>query len=361
MARFSLFTSRSERERRPVRPSLETLEDRLVPSTMAGEYNDGIWRYDTNTGWSRITTALASTIDVPNPVDVDDAGDVYVAYSNGLWRWSAATASWSHPSNLPLDGFQVTASGIFYGDFGTQGVWRWDPSTNGWAHLSNLNPYRIAVSDSDAFFGIFSSGTWRWTPTAGWSLLTANQPDAVLHSFATDTAGDFVGIFSSGVPASQAGTWRWSPTTGWAHLSTSAPNSMAVSANGAIFEDRGTNGIWSAAPGATSFNKIDSTSYFGPASLTALPDGSLYVKRLVSGDPHYTGWYWNASAPGLGLVKFLPIVDAVFAEAIGKDGDIFFDDDTTPATGTGYFSLQSAYHLLGGLNTQQPFYLASQR
>jgi hypothetical protein len=335
------------------RPQLETLEDRLVPSTMAGSYADGIWRYDTTTGWARISTRQATQL------DVDDAGNIYGAFSDGLWRWSAATASWSHPSSLTVNQFQVTASGIFYGDFKGSGLWRWDPSTNGWAHLTNLDPVQdgMVVSDSDAFFGSFFTGTpgsWRWTPTAGWSLLTTSLPDQIQ----TDAAGDFVGLFNTLVPVTQRGTWRWNPTAGWTRLSIREPFSIAVSANGAIFEDRGDTGIWRMAPGALSFTQIDSTSDHG-AFLATLPDGSLFASRLVTGDRHLTGWYWSASEPGFGVFKFLPDTDPILLEGIGKDGDLFFIDQS--ASGTGYVSGQSTYHLLGGLNTQEPTALASQR
>jgi hypothetical protein len=331
---------------------LETLEDRLVPSTMAGVYADGTWRYDTTAGWSHISTQQALQL------DVDDAGNVYGKFSDGLWRWSAATASWAHPSSLTTEQFQVTASGIFYGDFGSNGVWRWDPGTNSWAQLSNLNPISIAVSDSDAFFGRFDSGSvgsWRWTPTAGWSLLTAYRPDKMQ----TDAAGDFVGLFSSLVPSSQAGTWRWSPTAGWAHLSTSVSFLWAVGANGAIFQDRTPTGIWRAAPGASSFSQLDTIDDIN-AALMALPDGSLFAERFVSGDGHITGWYWNSGLPGFGLFKFITIDQSVVG-AIGKDGDLFFTDSTTGASGTGNFSGPSGYRVLGGLNTQIPLLLASQR
>jgi hypothetical protein len=335
-----------------VRPSLETLEDRLVPSTMAGAYPDGVWRYDMTAGWNHISTRQATQL------DVDDAGDVYGAFSDGLWRWSAATASWSHPSSLTVNQFAVTASGILYGDFKGSGLWRWDPSTAGWAHLSNLHPTAIAVSDSDAFFGSFSTGSvgiWRWTPTAGWSLLTANQSGNIF----TDTTGDFVGVFSAPVPTAQQGTWRWNPTAGWAHLS-SVPTTVVVSANGTIFEERFSKGLWRAAPGVTSFTQLDAISDDSSSSLAALPDGSLFADRSVTGDIRYTGWYWNSSEPGFGVFKFLPNSDGLIEEGIGKDGDLFFFDNGG-ASGTGYWSPQSTYHSLGGLNTQLPFFLASQR
>jgi hypothetical protein len=332
------------------RPTLEALEDRLVPSTVAGSYADGVWRFDTTAGWAHISTRQTTLL------DVDDAGDVYGQFSDGIWRWSAATASWAHPSSLTTDAFQVTAGGIFYGDFGNNGVWRWNPATNSWAQLSNFNVSGITVSDSDAFFGTFDTGavgSWRWTPTAGWSLLTANLPIEIK----TDAAGDFVGLFDG---AGVSGTWRWSPTAGWARPSTTTPASIAVSANGAIFEFRGINGIWRAAPGAISFTQIDTNDAIA-ATLMALPDGSLYAERRVLGDAHWTGWYWSASLPAIGVVKFLPNVDNILVQALGKDGDLFFKDGTIGASGTGYFSALSAYHLLGGLNTQTPSFLASQR
>jgi hypothetical protein len=334
---------------------LETLEDRLVPSTMAGTYPDGVWRWDSSAGWSHISNVRAGYL------EVDDAGNVYAQThfgnpSDGVWRWSAATASWAKLSNLQTDQFQVTPGGVLYGDFGAQGVWRW--SNSGWMNLSGLNPVFIAVSDSDAFFGRFdqsgAQGVWRWTPTAGWSVLTSSLP-LVLQ---TDSAGDFVGMFTA---AGQEGTWRWSPTAGWARLSTAVPAaSIAVSGNGTIFENRGVNGLWYARPGATSFTQFDTDSNYSSA-MTALPDGSLYVQKYDG--THYNGWYWNANLLGLGagLFRLFQADSRSSYPAIGKDGDLFFSDDTSGSIGTGNWSVSSAYHLLGGSNTQRPIILGSQR
>jgi hypothetical protein len=331
---------------------LEPLENRLVPSTVAGDYTDGTWRYDTSVGWSHISNLR------PDNLDVDDAGNVYAVYvtgapTDGLWRWSAATASWAKLSNLMPQQSQVTAGGVLYGDFGNQGVWRW--SLSGWMKLSNLDPNRIAVSDSDALFGRFDTpgaqGLWRWTPTAGWSRLTSSLP-VVLQ---TDSAGDCVGLFTA---TGQEGTWRWSPTAGWARLSTTAPQNFDVSVNGAIFENRGTGGLWYAAPGAASFTQIDSTNSSG-SSLTALPDGSLYINR--SDGTHPNGWHWSPARPGYGFVKLFVTDHLSSFPAVGKDGDLFFQDLTFEARGTGYWSLTSLYHLLGGPGGYPIYVLSSQR
>src|SRR5262245_2513030 len=134
----TLIRSRLPRHTR--RPSLETLEDRLVPSTVAGNFADGVWRFDTSTGWAHISNLQATRL------DVDDAGDVYGKFSDGLWRWSAATASWAKLSSLAVDQFQVTAGGVLYGDFQSSSVWRWAPST-GWMKLSSLDVGLMTVSD----------------------------------------------------------------------------------------------------------------------------------------------------------------------------------------------------------------------
>jgi hypothetical protein len=324
---------------------LETLEDRLVPSTVAGSFIDGTWRYDTTTGWAHISDLKAERI------DVDDAGNVYASYfynatSDGLWRWSAATASWSKPSNLRANTFEVTAGGVLYGDFGSQGVWRLD--SYGWMKLSNLDPSLIAVSDSDTFFGTFNTGlagTWRWVPTAGWSLLSSGLPSQLQ----TDSAGHCVGIFNT---TEQFGTWRWTSGSGWACLSTKLAPAIDVSANGAIYENRDT-GLWRAAPGAASFTQIDSANY-NNAILQALPDGSLYVERF---DVATYGWYWSPSLPGLGVVKLFRSSSFTSPPAVGKDGDLFFGDSESTM---GTWSPTSPYHLVGGPGGY-PDYLASQR
>jgi hypothetical protein len=331
---------------------LETLEDRHLPSTVAGVYADGTWRYDTTAGWTQISNLRA------NGLDVDDGGNVYGSYSSGtpsdgLWRWNAATASWARLSNLQAYNFQVTAGGVLYGDFGTQGLWRW--SNSGWMLLSGLSAERIAVSDSDAFFSTFnigSPGTWRWTPTAGWSLLSSSIPAALQ----TDNAGDCIGYFPASGPV---GTWRWSPITGWAHLSTGVPIFFDVSTNGAIYESRGLGGLWYAAPGASSFTQIDSADNQGTI-LTALPDGSLYADRISTAGPHVDGWYWNPNLRSLGFLKLFQTDDRSSQPLIGKDGDLFFRDNTPDAKGTGYWSLTSFYHLLGG-PSGAPNFLVSQR
>src|SRR5262249_32757561 len=144
-------------------------------------------------------------------------------------------------------------------NFGQSGVWRWSAST-GWGKLTGLEVGYYTVADSDAFFGNFdtgSKGTWRWTPTAGWSLLSPAQGDI----FCADAAGDLVvSYLAQDIGASLAGTWRWNAIAGWARLSSAAPNNLVVSANGAIYENRGTGGLWYLGVSQSAFTQISTSS-----------------------------------------------------------------------------------------------------
>jgi hypothetical protein len=334
---------------------LETLEDRLVPSTMAGIYDDGTWRYDTSAGWSHISTLQADSL------AVDDAGDVFGKYTTGtagLWRWSASTQTWKLLSSQNVGAIRVTAGGIFYGDFASIGTWRWSPTT-GWLQMSNLSPVLLADSEDGTFFGRYDTGvvgTWRWTPLNGWTKLSPATPDALQ----ADGQGDLVGIYNTGaLLAANKGTWRWSPSSGWTRLDPNVAYHIATSANGAIYEDRVGTGIWYAAPGATSFVQIDSlanSTWPATDALRALPDGSVYYQYQNSVTGHDWGWYWNPSQPGLGNVNIIPNAYSVFMGfadegyaagqgAVGKDNDLFFTGVNSTA---GYWSLTTTYHYIGG-------------
>jgi hypothetical protein len=134
---------------------------------------------------------------------------------------------------------------------------------------------------------------------------------------------------------------------------------LGVSANGAIYENRGTGGLWYAAPGATSFTEIDSATQ-NTEGLYALPDGSVYIDRYDSVAAHYRGWYWSPNLQGLGIVNVIADTTAVYPPSVGKDGDVFLTESSSgpDGGGTGYWSPRSAYHTLG--NTI-PGFLASQR
>jgi hypothetical protein len=307
------------RPRHTTRPQLETLEDRLVPSTMAGSYADGVWRYDTTAGWAHISTMKAGHL------DVDDAGDVYGKFTNGLWRWSAATASWAKLSDLPVDYFQVTAGGVLYGNFlsadraSYADTWRWAPS-GGWALLSNLFPTDFAVSDSDAFFGRFTTGvqgTWRWTPSAGWSRLSSS----LSSQLCPDAAGNLVVSYrASAIGSAAAGTWRWTPAGGWARLSNAEPWYLAVSDNGAVYENRAAAGLWYLGAGQSSFTRISDSNATYSIPI-ALPDGSLFDHYSADGGKTYNGWYYSAATGSWAKVVNDTTKDGVIM--VGKDGDVF--------------------------------------
>jgi hypothetical protein len=325
------------------RPALETLEDRLVPSTMAGNYADGIWRWDSSAGWAHISTQQASTL------VVDDAGDVFGQFSTGVWRWDAGTKGWQLLSYQSQNSdLAVTGSGVLYANFASMGVWRW--SLAGWQKLSDFNDTGgLTVSNSDALFATFTkgvAGTWRWTPTQGWSLLS----NFAGHNHATDNAGDFFAIFDGfEIDAGHVGTWRWTPSGGWQRLTSIGPENINVSNNGAIYENRAAGGIWYLAPGQTTFTQITNLAA-GSSLLHPLPNGGLFdVYRVGS---QSSGWYFNASTGNWSLL--ISDLSNFSDSVVGKDSDVFI-----ALTGAGLWQWGPTipYHQLGA---QNPMGLTSQ-
>jgi hypothetical protein len=325
------------------RLELEILEERVVPSTMIASYPGGVWRYDTSAGWSHISNQIPT-----GPLLADGSGDVYSKFSDGFWRWDATTVSWMKLSTLTADLYQPTDGGVLYASFGNNGVWRWSA---GWQQLTALTVGSFAVSNSDAFFGGFSTGvpgTWRWSPTTNWSLLSQAVPDTL--------RGDDDGVVAvySGGPGSHVSTWRWSLSAGWSFLPPAPAQSfgISVSADGAIFEDRVAAGIWHAAPGAIALTQISTSNTQSFSRLVALPDGNLFLilDNGPGADPAYSGWFWNAST---GWSKISGASD-ITTIGFDKDSDVFFsrlDPGTwmwSPTGGLHQVSSQSAF----GIATQ---------
>jgi hypothetical protein len=296
---------------------LENLEDRLVPSAVAGNYASGVWQWQANVGWNHISFSQASQL------QVDDAGDVFGKFASGLWRWQASTNSWTELTTTPVQQFQVTGGGALYGDFGSVGLWRCDTNGN-WQKLSALDADKIAVNDKDVLYCSFlgtDQGTWKYDNNGflvKWQFLTSNAPDVLK----TDEQSDMVGVYKTYIAASQQGTWRWNPTNGWARLSSSVPNDLQVADTGDIYENRGIYGIYHTGPEGTVMQQVSSTDA-SASIIAALPDGSLFQDLYYTGATHHTGWYYNVATEMPALVA--SNLDTVSAMVAGKDGDLFLD------------------------------------
>jgi hypothetical protein len=319
------------------RLELEQLEARDVPSVAVSNFADGLWRYDSaTTSWAHLSSGKASE------VAVDNGGNVFGTFADGLWRWNLATQAWGKLSNGAPSEFEVTAGGVFYGNFGnvgtSGGVWRWDPAA-GWARISIFGPDHLAVSDSDVVFASFSSGgagTWRWAPGAGWTQLSDSQPDG--NAFDTDAAGNFVGVFSQHIAASQIGTWRWSPVTGWARLST-AKYAMTLADNGVITEDRDAAGLWL-------YNPAQANSAFfqitvGNAGFV-IPGSDGGVWAVFNNGGQYPLWHYDLVA---GWYLITSNVTPYNLVAAGKDGDLYVDRNIQ---GLWHWSAASGWHPISG-------------
>jgi hypothetical protein len=320
-------------------PHLETLEDRTVPSTMAGNWADGVWRWDSVAGWGHISDQQATQL------TVDSAGNVFGTFADGTWRWSAATMGWQKMSELQAEAIGVSSGGVFYGAFGSAGTWRW--SFDGWQQISSLDAEAFVVAGNDTFFGSFATasvGTWRWTPTNGWLLMTSNRPD----SLQTDPSGDFLGVFQTHIDAAAAGTWVWSSAQGW-RRDTTVWAQVELGTTGMLLQDRGTLGLWGSLPfvGAASSVHLSGSTSDG---MWPLANGD-FLLVLASASASATLFHDSSSGVFNSISANATALSFIVA---GKDGDAFL---AFAGAGVWQWSSAGGLVLLGGAD---PTLMASQ-
>jgi hypothetical protein len=220
------FAPRADRRRRSVRPVLETLGDRVVPTVMAGDFAGGVYRYEDATGWVNLTTARAYQ------VSVDSQGDVAVAIENqGVYRYSDATG-WAHLTDaLPLAGTLGVYDHGFVADFQGQGVYRYDDRT-GWAHLTGADASVLKTDDNGDFIaefpgqGVWEQGIDNYGRDIGWTQ--ANTVDAI--NVAISQNGQYVAATYPGYGTYRAPNWSGN----WEQLTPTVAYALAVNDNDSV-------------------------------------------------------------------------------------------------------------------------------
>src|SRR5947209_1646889 len=113
----------SQRERgatqvRTVRPRLELLEDRSVPSAVAVEVEDfGVWRFEDATDWRQLTPADVDLL------AINARGDVAAEIEHfGVWRFEDAT-NWQQLTPTDVTSLALNDSGSVAVAINDFGVW----------------------------------------------------------------------------------------------------------------------------------------------------------------------------------------------------------------------------------------------
>jgi hypothetical protein len=215
---------------RRIRPTLEALEGRLVPTVTS---HAGIAAINHQLGSLDAVKVADTNHQLSNLAAV--RGEYAVGMfpgqgtAEGVWRWSS-TAGWQEL--LPGVASQVAVDG--YGDVVadlSNGVWLY---TGGWRQLTPLNASSLAIAGHDNIVGVFGSGVYRWEDATGWQLLST----ATATSVSIDAAGDVVGEFPY-----LGGVWRFEDATGWQHLAGDALD-VAIGGNGNVVGDFTGSGVW---------------------------------------------------------------------------------------------------------------------
>jgi hypothetical protein len=227
---MSIFHTKADQARKSnVRLEVTRLEDRTVPSTLAGNFSDGVWRHTDAHGWQHLSTGNAAIVACASD------GSVVAEFNNlgffsGVWRFEDATG-WQHISYAKASILDIAAGGHVVGEFQGSGVWRFEDAT-GWQHLTYADASLLSIDRYGTVLGEFSSGLWV-DRNNNWILLTS------AHASALEIAGnDYVVAEFQGV-----GVFRFEFTQGWLHLTSADATSVGINDYGTVVGNF-SNGEW---------------------------------------------------------------------------------------------------------------------
>jgi hypothetical protein len=252
---------------RRLRPTLEALEDRQVPTVTSyaglAAINHQLGNLaavkvaDTNHQLSNLAAVKAADTNhqVSNlaAVGVEYAVGEFLGQgtTEGVYRWSS-TAGWQE---LLVGGFASQVAVDAYGDvvaeIPNQGVWLY---TGSWRQLTPFDASSIAIAGHDNIVAAFpNGGVYRWEDAPGWQLLST----AYAYSVSIDARGDVVGEFPY-----LGGVWRFEDATGWQQLTRADAFEIAIAGNGNVVGDFRGSGVyrWEDATGWQLLSTADATS-----------------------------------------------------------------------------------------------------
>ncbi len=265
---------RDASQNRRVRPQLEKLEDRTVPSAVVVEVpNSGVWRYESATGWQQLTPADASE------VAVDSQGNVAAEIPGyGVWRYENAVG-WQQLTPADAALIAINAGNVAV-DITSNGVWRFENAT-GWKELSPADPIEMQMDAAgDVVEDVSGHGVWRFQDAIGWQQLSTVD----VFSLAVSDSG----VIAAGI--NEAGVWRFENATGWKQLETGQVESVGVDNAGDVSITQNAVLLYHASSGSwqeVSTDTSDQVPLFGMASdgTMGLVDntGRVFTLGLTSG------------------------------------------------------------------------------
>jgi len=213
--------SRGDR-RRPVttaavRPTLDVLEDRTVPSAVVADfYGSGLSRYDPNSQtWQQINGYDASAM----AVDAITGNVVATFPGFGTALWKPGASGWQVLTGAEATLLSISGSGQqIAGEFPGAGVWAFHSNT-GWLHLTFADASSLATDGAGNVVGEFpGNGVWFFSgPANTWTKMTAADASQVVLADVGFVIGEFPGN----------GVWADHFGGNWVQLTTVDADSLA--------------------------------------------------------------------------------------------------------------------------------------
>ncbi len=217
------------------RLSLETLGERIVPSTVGNPYvameipNQGVWVYSPAHGWQHPTTNNATAL------AVNGSGLAAMELpGQGVWLYNANSNTWQHPTTANATSLDIDETGNVAMELPGQGVWIYHSSNNTWQHPTTVNATQVSISDGNVAMMVQGQGTY---------------------------------VFNS-------------VNNTWQHPSTSNASQLAVDASGNIATEVTGHGVYLNGSLLTAAN----------ATLVDEANAQVSINGVPGGSPQYDGW-----------------------------------------------------------------------
>ena len=219
----------------------------LVVDFGSASGTSGIYQYNFETGWTRLTTSSPFNM-FTSDLNKDGEDELIVTASNGLYYWDGNT--WTQLSTTIPENVVEYDGGLAI-DFGETGLHGYN-LTDGWTLLSSSNPIDMTAVDMnqdglDELALGFDNGVYILDPQGVWTRLTTST----MLEITTFNNGLIVHF------ASAIGIYEYHEATGWNRPTTNYPDFMCQ----ADLDQNGASELYGIFPSASGLFAWDGNSW----------------------------------------------------------------------------------------------------
>jgi hypothetical protein len=201
---------------------------------------DGIWRWNSSTGWALLSAASPESLDCLG-------GDAVWEGATGTWIYTFSTGVSSPITPGNPTGVLPCGSRLVWWQAGAGGVtWYWE-AASGWHFLRANGPETTACYRGQlAWEGAAGPGTWLFDFTTGaWTHITANDPEQMLPwgpNLVWENAA--------------TGTWIFDGAA-WTQISPNNPTHIEILGADLLYSSPGATWVWGGGGGGAGWTQIN--------------------------------------------------------------------------------------------------------